>query len=128
MNGGFGPLSLADGRIPHKRRNALDHWIERLAFRRKDEASIAWTSGTVVRELRRTFGALVIPIDAICDLGTRNHSVRKSGRKEGKRAAGGKVSQLLLWDATANDVEPVGCGQFRSPKSAVNVGRPLRFG
>ena len=52
MNGGFGPLSLADGRIPHKRRNALDHWIERLAFRRQDEAAIAWDIVDVVRELR----------------------------------------------------------------------------
>jgi hypothetical protein len=42
------------------------------------------------------FGALVIPIDVIGDLGTRNNSVRDRDRKEGKLAAGDKLSHLLL--------------------------------
>ena len=53
-----------------------------------------------VRELRKNFGALVIPFDAICDLGTRNHSVRDRERKEGKRAAAAKVA-AFCWVSVA---------------------------
>jgi hypothetical protein len=78
-----------------KRRSALDHLIESLSAANSSPESRG-TSWTIVRELRKKSGALVIPSDALHDLGTRNHSLRYRERKEGRLAMSGKSERLAL--------------------------------